>query len=158
MELTDVQKQAVRDWADEGLSLSDIQKRLAGEFNLSMTFMDVRFLVIDLGAELAEQAKGFATPKERHDAPAATGGAAPDPGLDAGAPAGGVTVDLDRITKPGAVVSGTVNFSDGTAATWALDQVGRLAIDAGTPGYRPSEEDLQTFQQELRTALEKRGF
>jgi hypothetical protein len=69
-----------------------------------------------------------------------------------------VSVEVDRVTKPGAVVSGTVSFSDGTHATWMLDQLGRLALDAGTPDYRPSEADLQAFQKELKSALERRGF
>ena len=49
MELTDTQKQAVAKWADEGLGLSEIQKNLRTEFDISMTYMDVRFLVYSLG-------------------------------------------------------------------------------------------------------------
>ena len=71
---------------------------------------------------------------------------------------GGLSLDVDAITKPGAVVSGTVVFSDGIKASWFLDQSGRLGLDAGDPGYKPSEDDLQVFQEQLRGALEKRGF
>jgi len=72
--------------------------------------------------------------------------------------AGGVAVTLDRIVKPGSVVSGTVRFSDGVNASWMLDQVGRLAIDAGKPNYRPNPEDVQAFQMELRNLLQSRGI
>ena len=51
--------------------------------------------------------------------------------------AGGVSVEMDRVTKPGTLVSGTVTFSDGTHAAWSLDQLGRLALDAKEPGYQP---------------------
>ena len=69
-----------------------------------------------------------------------------------------MSVEVDVVTKPGSVVSGTVTFGDGVTATWFLDQLGRLAIDAGQPGYKPGEQDLRDFQTELRAALEKRGF
>ncbi len=151
MELIEEQKKAVASWAAEGLGLSDIQKRLLGDFGVSMTYMDVRFLVLELGAELQDK------PETRQvavdaivDAPAAG---------TAGATAlGGVSVDVDVVTKPGAIVSGTVTFSDGVKATWFLDQLGRLALDAVQPGYKPNEQDLAGFQQELRTVLQKRGF
>jgi hypothetical protein len=71
---------------------------------------------------------------------------------------GGVTVDVDRLTKPGALASGTVRFSDGVSAAWSLDQMGRLGLSATTPGYKPSEGDIVAFQQELRSALEKMGL
>ena len=71
---------------------------------------------------------------------------------------GGVAVTLDRIVKPGSVVSGTVRFSDGVSASWMLDQLGRLALDAGKPNYRPSPEDVQAFQVELRNLLQSRGI
>jgi len=47
----------------------------------------------------------------------------------------------------GAVVSGTVTFSDGTAGKWALDQYGRLMLDTGKKGYQPSPGDVQVFQR-----------
>lgn len=72
--------------------------------------------------------------------------------------AGGVTVELDRIVRPGAVVSGTVNFSDGVSGKWALDQYGRLMLDTGTPGYKPSTPDVQAFQRELQMKLQSQGY
>ena len=159
MELTDSQKQSVGEWVKEGAGLSDIQKRLSEEFDVSMTYMDVRFLILDLGLDVQdkpEPVKEEVAPAELDDAPAPDLGSPP---LEGTPPvAGGVSVDVDRVTKPGTIVSGTVTFSDGNSSAWALDQFGRLALDPGESGARPSPEDLQAFQEELRSVLEKRGF
>ena len=60
MTLTDEQKAAVAEWVRDGAGLSDVQKRLQSEFDISMTYMDVRFLVIDL--ELTLQQPGLRRP------------------------------------------------------------------------------------------------
>ena len=161
MQLNDTQKDAVRKWVAEGCGLTEIQKRLNDEFKLAVTFLDLRFLVLDLGLAIKEQVKNTGAGLDL--AKAAPVGPDPDsagmepPGPDSGG-AGGVAVTLDRIVKPGAVVSGTVQFSDGVSASWMLDQLGRLALDAGKPNYRPSPEDIQAFQMELRDLLQNRGI
>ena len=48
MNLDEPQKAKVRGWIEEGLKLSEIQKKLASEFGLSMTYMEMRFLLDDL--------------------------------------------------------------------------------------------------------------
>ena len=167
MELTDAQKDQIRSWIEEGAGLSDVQKRLSKEFDITMTYMDVRFLVLDLGAEI--QDKTPPEPAKPADAiPPVAGDTVedveademipPPAGAAADAAAGKLSIDIDRITKPGAVASGTVVFSDGTSATWMVDQLGRLALDAGSPDYRPSEEDLKAFQMELQKAFSSRGL
>ncbi len=147
MTLTDEQNAVVAEWVREGAGLSDVQKRLQTEFDISMTYMDVRFLVIDLELTLKED-----DPPEPK--------AEPEPAAEEGeaAPPAGVTIEVDRLVKPGAVVSGDVTFSDGRHATWSVDQTGRLALDAGDPDYRPSDEDLAEFQTALRDALQKQGY
>lgn len=80
----------------------------------------------------------------------------PLPAAPAGA--GGVTVDLDRVVRPGFAMSGTVSFSDGVAGKWALDQYGRLMLDTGQPGYKPSAPDVQAFQRELQMQLQRHGY
>src|SRR5208283_3276240 len=52
MSLSPEQTQAVASWVAAGDSLAVIQKRLFEQFQVSMTYMDVRFLVDDLGLEL----------------------------------------------------------------------------------------------------------
>lgn len=80
----------------------------------------------------------------------------PMPGAPAGA--GGVTVDIDRVVRPGFAMSGSVTFSDGVSGKWALDQYGRLMLDTGTPGYKPSTPDVQAFQRELQMQLQRHGY
>lgn len=139
----EIQKQLVQ-WVKEERSLSDIQKSLE-EADVRLTYMEVRFLLDDLKIDLPEK-----QPEETEE-PALE--VVPEEDL---AEEGGVSVEIDKITRPGAVVSGTARFSDGVSATWALDQTGRLMLDAGTEGYQPPAEDIHAFQDEIRKALQ--GF
>jgi hypothetical protein len=164
MELTEQQKTTITGWVKEGCGLSEIQRRLASEFGLRPTFMDVRFLILDLGLEIKEKNASRAVPKAAEpevDAPledVADDGFPEEAGdLPAEGP-GGVSVEVDRIMKPGALVSGTVTFSDGVKAAWMLDQYGRLALDAKQPGYRPSPEDIEGFQVALQKEVAKKGY
>ena len=145
MQLSEEQKAAVANWISEGLSLSDIQKQLETDFEIRMTYMDVRFLVDDLDLELKSEGPTFNDPKA----------ATMDP--SSGVP-GKVSVSLDKISRPDALVSGQVTFSDGMSAQWHLDQTGQLSLNAKDPNYRPSQEDLQEFQTELSEAVKKSGM
>jgi hypothetical protein len=158
-ELTDIQKQTVAAWVKEGCNLSEIQKRLTRDFQISLTYMDVRFLVLDLNLQIKEPERK-AAPTPELGAPAGQRGAAQPIEPDSIAPpGGGVQVEVDRVTRSGAIVSGSVTFSDGVKATWSLDQMGRLALDAGgRRNYRPSEADVQAFQETLSQELQKHGF
>ena len=193
MKLTPEQKQTVATWVAAGDNLSAVQKKLAEQFKISLTYMDVRFLVDDLGLELknaAPKADASDVGKAAPGAPAASRPApsAPQPdlppdaapdGLGDGeddlpqdelpesapeafpeqpAGAGTLTVDLDRIVRPGAAASGNVTFSDGVSGKWALDQYGRLMLDTGKPGYQPSPADVQAFQRELQAQLQRAGY
>jgi hypothetical protein len=160
MELNDTQKQAVIGWAQEGLGLSEIQKNLLAEFDLKLTYMDVRFLVLDLDCNI--QDKVVAPPKvddappkapTTHDLDGAASELSEEPGGGAN-----VTVELDRVVKAGSVVSGTVIFSDGVPAAWAVDNSGRMVLDPGDKkDYRPAEEDVKAFQVELKRLITERG-
>jgi len=56
MTLTPEQKQAVAAWIAAGDNLSAVQKKLTEQFQVSMTYRDVRFLVDDLNLELKDPA------------------------------------------------------------------------------------------------------
>ena len=148
-QLTPDQQEALRTQAAAGATLSDLQRHLKEQFDISCTYMDMRFVVLDLGIELIE-------PKvdepEKADATAAADEVLPEP---AGPPAaGGVSVSVDSITLPGTLVSGKVTFSDGETGVWMIDQSGRPGLDPDTPGYRPGQEDVMEFQTKLRELLE----
>ncbi len=199
MSLSPEQTKAVASWVVAGDSLAVIQNKLAEQFKVSMTYMDVRFLVDDLGLVLKNAAKVSVDPKadlskarpvgpgqpekkgglleklkkavgaggddeverdepEVMDEDGLEPGPAGDPDDAAPAGPGSVKVEVNRLVRPGAVVSGTVTFSDGTAGKWALDQLGRLMLDTGKKGYQPSASDVQVFQRELSTQLQRHGF
>lgn len=163
MKLDDAQKQKVTQWIEEGLKLSDIQGKLSSEFGLSMTYMEVRFLIDDLGVKLKDKPRE--TPPEQAPAktppPAGeTAGQPAAPGEDEteGLPAGNVSVTVDQVTRPGTLVSGKVTFSDGKLAEWYLDQMGRLGVAPKEKDYKPSQDDIMEFQMALQNELAKLGF
>jgi hypothetical protein len=149
MTLNDEQKKKVSGWIADGAKLSDIQKRLETEFGLKLTYLDVRLLIDELRLTPKDADRPAAPPKDL-----ATPPKAPEPK----AAMGGVSVSVDRVARPGALISGKVTFSDGNNAEWHLDQFGRLGLVPQEPGYRPSAPDLQTFQQELQAQLQALGM
>lgn len=192
MTLSPEQRAAVSQWVAAGDSLAAIQRKLTEDLKLSLTYMEVRFLVDDLGLEL----KSPAPAKPAAPAPAATPAPAEPPakkGLfdklkdavtgkaeepaetelmpddlppaddlppEEPSPAGlsNVKVEVDRLTRPGTLVSGTVVFSDGVSAKWAMDQYGRLMLDAANKAYKPAQADVQAFQAELGAQLQRMGY
>ena len=52
------------------------------------------------------------------------------------------------------MVSGGVTFSDGVKAVWMIDEYGRPGLEPETPGYQPTETDLDEFQKHLRALLQ----
>ena len=156
MSLTEAQKDIVRQWLAQGLKLSDVQRRLETDFGLRVTYMEVRFLVDDLKVALKDP-----EPPKKVESPAVNPTAA---GLDPAAiPAGDtsvvqVKVTVDRVTRPGALVSGRVIFSDGQGGTWFVDQMGRPGLSADKKGYKPNSADMQEFQIALEQELVKLGF
>ena len=122
--------------------MSDLQRRLKEEFAIGITYMDTRMLVLDLGLVLLEAPK----PVEIKVDPAVP------------VPTGAVSVTMDHLALPGALVSGRVTFSDGETGVWMLDQSGRPGLDPDTAGYRPTQEDIMAFQQQLRALIQQSGL
>jgi hypothetical protein len=146
MSLTEDQRAAISKWIEEGASLSDIQKRLKEEFQISLTYLETRLLADDLKLALKEPERPIEPP------------ALPTPDKTPSSAAGKVSVTIDQITRPGAMVSGRTTFSDGQTAEWYLDQTGRLGLNPSTPGYRPSQQDVMDFQVELEKLARNQGF
>ena len=150
MNLNDEQKKRVSGWIAEGLKLSDIQKRLEKEFGLRLTYLETRLLIDELKLVPKDLEPPPQPPKEIAAQTSKTPKEAPPPG--------GVSVKVDTVTRPGAVVSGKVTFSDSQTAEWYLDQFGRLGVVAKQQGYKPSQPDLMAFQAELQNQLAKMGY
>jgi hypothetical protein len=158
MTLDETQRKQVAAWIAAGAKLSEIQTRLASELGLKFTYMEVRLLVDDLKLtpKDPEPPKVVAPPAADAAKPAVEK-AAPPPASAPGAP-GAVSVSVDRLARPGAIVSGKVTFSDGQQADWYLDQSGRLAVAPAQLGYKPSAPDVQQFQAALEKEISRMGF
>ena len=158
MELSDAQIAAVTKWILEGRSLADVQRSLREDLGISMTYMDVRFLVDDLDIEVAKKEPEAPELSEVEAVEDVTAEPAEAELVEESAN-GAVTVDVDAIMRPGSLVSGTVVFSDGVSLTWQLSAAGQLGLIPGEdPEYRPSPDDLQSFQKQLEEILRKKGY
>lgn len=160
MKLDDTQRQAVSQWISEGAKLSEIQNRLAAEFSIKLTYMEARFLVDDLkltpkDPELPKVVDPPVAPIPAAAAPLKTSPVAAEVLPPTG---GNVAVTVDQITRPGAMISGKVNFSDGQIADWYLDQSGRLGVVPKVAGYKPTAEDVKDFQLALQQEVAKLGY
>lgn len=159
MSLSAEQKQAVAAWVAAGDNLSAVQRKLAEQFQVAMTYRDVRFLVDDLNLDLKDAAPKVDTsditkasaPKPAEPAPAKKGfldkakeklglakedaaEAAPEP-MDedlAGLPPegeGNVTVSVDKVT----LIPGAI--ASGTV-TFSDGVTGKWVVDQyGRPGF-----------------------
>ena len=145
--VTAEQLEMVRQWASLGVDLNGIQKNLAAECGVHMTYMDVRFLLLDHGIEIATAA---APVEEKKPEPAPEPESAPQPAAD-----GKLVVTLDELTLPGTLISGKVTFASGTRGGWQIDQLGRFAWNA-LEG-QPTPDELQAFQMELTQILSRGG-
>jgi hypothetical protein len=152
--LTPEQISKVSAWVAEGATLSQIQERLSSQLEVAMTYMDVRFLVDDLNLALVEKEE----PKQPEEAVAEAAPAVAAVTAETAQGAGVVTVEVDTIAQPHAMVSGHVTFSDGEKADWYIDHQGRPGMAARTPGYRPTPQDITDFQTKLDAALRQAGY
>lgn len=179
------QLNAVAEWFAAGSSLDEIQKRLRAEFDVHMTYLDLRLLVADLPqpeeapepppAKRAVEGAVQAAPSDMDDGcpqdefgqqeydepvpgerPTRYDLDAPD--ADQGIPKPDVAVEMDALTIPGTLASGDVTFSDGIKGKWYLSQDGRLGLGNLPDGYRPSPSDAALFQSRLMSLLQTRGM
>lgn len=151
--VTAEQLEMVRRWAAEGVDLNGIQKRLSADCGVHMTYMDVRFLLLDHGIEIATTVAPVPE-KKAVEAPASSAPAAPEEQAPVAGQGGKLVVTLDELTLPGTLISGKVQFASGTRGGWQIDQLGRFAWN-DLQG-QPTPEELQAFQVEL-TQLLSRG-
>jgi hypothetical protein len=174
MNLDEAQRKKVSEWVEQGLKLSEIQSKVASEFAVSLTYMETRFLLDDLALKPKDQP----APPPAVIPPAQPAGRPPGQPETASGPSSlqtgdpldqleedefprppsSVSVTVDQITRPGAVASGKVTFSDAQTAEWYLDQMGRLGLVSKVEGYKPSQDDVMEFQMELQNALAKLGY
>jgi len=148
MNLSEEQVTTLKQKAAEGGQLNDLQKMIQNDFGKNITYMETRFLISDLGIEILTEETPTDTKTDENIASPAS-----EPPLPAEGDSIGVTVSVDEIARPGAVVNGQVTWSDGQTASWIIDQAGGLAMDSSDPTYQPSQNDIEEFQLKLRQIL-----
>ena len=167
-----------------GVSLSDVQTKLAQEYGVKMTYFELRMLAMGLAVDWEKQDKpkpAAATPAPAVSAPpqeaAADGDGADDTAFDDDEPEdvpeaeavedtedddgettpGETKIVLDETPHPGAALSGTAVFASGASGKWALARNGRLGFEADEGSADPDENDWQLFQAELQKTLQSLG-
>lgn len=141
-QLSPEQIQSIRDWAEEGLDLNTIQKKLHDVLSLKLTFMDTRFLLQDLDINI-KQEEPVAPPQE-----GATVTEAPAPLL------GKTQVTVGEITPPHALMAGKVLFRSGAQGVWDIDRTGRINWEPVMG--EPNADDLREFEVELQAVIRSR--
>jgi hypothetical protein len=129
----------------EGRSLSQIQDYLREEKGDSITYMELRLLLSEMpDAKLPE--------KELPKAPPLP----PEPKLaEKGAAGGGkLSISVDQMPAPGAMISGYARFGSGAKAHWFLDDMGRLGLEPELGSSKPTQKDMQEFAVELKRMLQ----
>ena len=134
---------------NEGYSLSEVQRLLAEEHGVNLTYFDLRLIASDLKVKWKKQdkekeAKRKAEEKKIVDADAAAS--------EEGTP-GKTEVTVHKVSRPDAAMSGTVKCASGARAEWFLDHFGRLGLQPEQGSEKPTEEDVREFQQELQRQL-----
>ena len=127
-------------------SLNEIHKELQNEHDVKMTFMELRLMSADLDIDWDALEP---EPELVEEDPAAE--AAKAEMLNEG-PAG-LHVEVSKISRPAAAISGSVSFPSGLSGEWTLDHYGQLGMDLGDTEEQPSEEEMMDFQTELRRQL-----
>jgi cell division protein FtsN len=157
--LTPQQRQLVEQWAAEGASLNQIQDRLRSECATTLTYMETRLLIMELGVKI--QDKPREKPPEEKSRPRRPNPPWPTKSFlkkpprpaEAPVPGGELKVTVDEVPPEGAVISGKATFSDGNTVMWFMDQMGRFGMRGPAPGYQPPPADIPAFQRELDRIL-----
>lgn len=161
--LTPPQRQLVEQWAAEGANLNQIQDRLRAECATTLTYMETRMLLMDLGVKLQDKPRELPAAESKPVVADDVAIGSEDLEFEASAtpaPAGtgtfSVSADVDPV--PGALVSGKATFTDGNNVVWFMDEMGRFGLKGPTPDYQPPASDIPQLQRELNQLLQLRGF
>ena len=140
---TDERDRLIAEKLDEGVSLSDIQKLLANEHDLNITYLDLRLIAADLDVDWQKQDAKRAKPKPAVDTDLSNTQVSDS----------GTSITVNKVVRPGASMSGDVEFASGAKAEWFVDAMGRLGLNPAPGSSKPTESDLQEFQLEARQVV-----
>ena len=137
----------------EGKTLSEVQKILQDDYNIQITYMELRLISSDLEINWQQFDKKKETPEKIIDKDKLDEDSGNDLSFDNNGE-GKTVVNVSKLVRPGAVMSGDVKFKSGAKAEWSLDPIGRLSLNPAGASGSPTEEDLQDFQIELQKSLQ----
>jgi hypothetical protein len=153
--LTEAQIELVGTWTGEGANLNEVQQRLKSEFGITITYLEARMLLMDIGVRIKEKPKPEPLPEPVTPEPPPSADDWTSPSADAGTPTGGnLTVNVDPAALQGTIASGKATFSDGQIVVWYVDPNGRLGMKAPYAGYQPPAQDIPMFETELDRLLQ----
>ena len=141
---TDERNRLIAEKLGEGLSLADVQRLLRDEHGITMTYLELRLVVADLEVDWQKQDDAVSAAKVEAEAV---------PDLAAAEPSSGTSITVSKVVRPGASMSGDVEFASGAKAEWFVDAMGRLGLNPTSGSERPTEEDIREFQVELQRKL-----
>lgn len=145
----DERKVIVRQLLKEGRTLSQIQDYLRKEKGDSIMYMELRMLLSEMPDALLPE-KEFPKPVLPSATPPVAGA------TGAAAPASKLSISMDQMPAPGAMLSGYARFSSGAKAHWFVDETGRLGLEPELGTGKPTPADMQEFTTELRRMLQQR--
>jgi len=145
----------------DGQTLSQVLDYLHKEKSDSITYMELRLLLSEMPDAKLPEKELLKTPMPPPPT-AGAGPAAPKPGgrtASKGAESAGgkLSISVDQVPAPGAMLSGYARFSSGAKAHWFLDEMGRLGIEPELGSAKPTQSDMQEFSTELRRMLQQAG-
>ena len=148
----DERKQVVRQLLKEARTLSEIQDYLRKEKGDSITYMELRLLLSEMpDVKLPEKELPKQPPAAANvGVKPATTGTAPQTG-------GKLSISVDQMPAPGAMLSGYARFSSGVKAHWFLDEMSRLGLEPELGSSKPTQKDMQEFTSELKRMLQQHG-
>ena len=148
--------QIIAEKLNEGYNLGDVQKYLAEEYNLNLTYLDLRLIASELDVDweqqedentVTENSSGQILDENQQSE------AGSEPGAQEAGSGGGTQVSVDKVTRPDAVMSGTVSFTSGAKAKWFIDHSHQLSLSPEEGSEKPTQDDIVEFQQELQRVL-----
>ena len=142
----DERKPIVKQLLAEGRSLSEILDYLHKEKNDSITYLELRLLLSEMPDAMLPEKE---SPKPSTRAPTAPAQPATS--------TGGLSISVDQMPAPGAMLSGYARFSSGAKAHWFLDAMGRLGLEPELGSGKPTEADVKEFTAQLRRLLQQAG-
>ena len=136
-------KQYVAEQLKKGKSLNEILDLLIKEKDVHMTYLDLRVLASELEQQ-PEDTRNQKFPDEAELDEQAAGELS------------GVQINIDKVQRPGAQLSGDATLTTGKKLKWAVDGMGRVAVEVTSGNEKPTKEELGEFQKALSEELQKK--